>query len=55
MGEKLMTNRYKKNTHRNSKGQCKDQKVSQKEFIHFPVQQWLENTLHRHLYWLAVS
>ena len=44
-----------KNTHIKSKGQCKDKKVSQKEFIYIPVQQWLQNTLHRHLYWLAVD
>ena len=38
MGVKLMTVGIK-NTHIKSKGQCKDKKVSQKEFIYIPVQQ----------------
>ena len=39
MGVKLMTGRYKKNTHIQSKGQCKDKEVSQKELIYFPALQ----------------
>ena len=39
MGVKRMTERYRKNTHIKRKGQCKDKKVSQKEFIYFLAQQ----------------
>ena len=38
-GVKLVTDRYKKNTHIKSKRQCKDEYVSQKKFIYFPAQQ----------------
>ena len=37
MAVKLMTDRYKKNNHIKSKGQCKDKQMSQKEFIYFPA------------------
>ena len=39
MGVKVMTERYKKNTHIKCKDQYKDKYVSQKEFIYFPAQQ----------------
>ena len=54
MGVKLMTGRYKK-THIKSKDQCKDKWTSKKEFVYFPAQKWLQNALHRHLYWPAVD
>ena len=28
--------------------------MSQKQFNYIPAQKWLQSTLHRHLYWLAV-
>ena len=31
VGAKLMTDRYKKNTHMKIKGQCKEKKLSQKD------------------------
>ena len=50
MGVKLMTERYKKNTHIKSKGQCKD-KISVSKRIHIvSCATMIAKTLHRHLY-----
>ena len=55
MGVELMTDRYKQNIHIKSKGQCKYKYAPQKKLIYFPAQQWLQNTLYGHLYWVAVD
>ena len=54
-GSKINDREVQKSTHKKSKGQFKDKIVSQKKFIYFPAQQWLQNTLHRHSHWLAVD
>ena len=45
MGVKLMTDRYKKNTHIKSKGPCQCKEMSQKELIYFRAEQCLLNCL----------